>query len=161
MTPVSAPARPWVGRAVPRAEDERFVKGEAKYAGDLKPPDLLHAAFVRSMYAHGRIVSVDTEAARARPGVRAVLTAADVEGLVDPFPLVTREGASIVPVMHPVLASGRVRYVGQPLALVVAETPDLAVDAAEHVLVDVEELPAPPSSSGRPTSWASASPSPA
>jgi aerobic carbon-monoxide dehydrogenase large subunit len=142
MTPVSAPARPWVGRAVPRAEDERFVKGEAKYAGDLKPPDLLHAAFVRSMYAHGRIVSVDTEAARARPGVRAVLTAADVEGLVDPFPLVTREGASIVPVMHPVLASGRVRYVGQPLALVVAETPDLAVDAAEHVLVDVEELPA-------------------
>jgi carbon-monoxide dehydrogenase large subunit len=142
MTPVSAPARPWVGRAVPRAEDERFVKGEAKYAGDLKPPDLLHAAFVRSMYAHGRIVAVDTEAARARPGVRAVLTAADVEGLVDPFPLVSREGASIVPAMHPVLASDRVRYVGQPVALVVAETPELAVDAAEYVLVDVEELPA-------------------
>jgi carbon-monoxide dehydrogenase large subunit len=142
MTPVSAPARPWVGRPLPRAEDERFVKGEATYAGDLKPPDLLHAAFVRSMYAHGRIVSVDADTARALPGVLAVLTAADVDRLVDPFPTVAREGAVIVPAMHPVLASDRVRYVGQPVALVVAETAELAADAAEHVLVDVEELPA-------------------
>src|SRR3954452_24327976 len=88
ITPTSAPARAWIGRALPRAEDERFVKGEAKYAGDLKPPDALHAAFVRSMYAHGRIVSVDTETARSMPGVRAVLTAAEVDGHVDPFPLV-------------------------------------------------------------------------
>jgi carbon-monoxide dehydrogenase large subunit len=140
MTPVAAPPRPWVGRALPRAEDERFVKGEAKYAGDLKLPDMLHAAFVRSMYAHGRIVSVDTDAARVMPGVYAVLTAADVDGLVDPFPIVAGEGAEIVPVMHPVLAADRVRYVGQPVALVVAETPELAEDAAEYVLVDVEEL---------------------
>jgi carbon-monoxide dehydrogenase large subunit len=140
MTPVAAPPRPWVGRALPRAEDERFVKGEAKYAGDLKLPDMLHAAFVRSMYAHGRIVSVDTDAARVMPGVYAVLTAADVDGLVDPFPIVAGEGAEIVPVMHPVLAADRVRYVGQPVALVVAETAELAEDAAEYVLVDVEEL---------------------
>jgi aerobic carbon-monoxide dehydrogenase large subunit len=140
MTPVAAPPRPWVGRALPRAEDERFVKGEAKYAGDLKLPDMLHAAFVRSMYAHGRIVSVDTDAARVMPGVYAVLTAADVDGLVDPFPIVAGEGAEIVPVMHPVLAADRVRYVGQPVALVVAETPELAEDAAEYVLVEVEEL---------------------
>src|SRR5712691_8326076 len=108
MSPVSAPPHPWVGRALPRAEDARFVKGEAKYAGDLKLPDMLHAAFVRSMYAHGRIVSVDTDAARRMPGVRAILTAADVDGLVDPFPLVAGGDAKVVPVMHPVLASDRV-----------------------------------------------------
>jgi len=139
---LAAPPRPWVGRALPRAEDRRFVKGEAKYAGDLTLPDVLHAAFVRSLYAHGRIVSVDVDAVRAMPGVRAVLTAADVEELVDPFPLFASggAGAEIVPAMHPVLASDRVRYVGQPVVLVVAETPELAADAAEYVLVDVEEL---------------------
>jgi carbon-monoxide dehydrogenase large subunit len=140
MSDVVAPSRPWIGRAVPRAEDARFVKGGAKYAGDLKLPDMLHAAFVRSLYAHGRIVSVDADTARAMPGVHAVITAVDVDGLVDPFPLAASGGAEIVPVMHPVLASDRVRYVGQPVALVVAETPELAADAAEYVLVDVEEL---------------------
>jgi aerobic carbon-monoxide dehydrogenase large subunit len=139
---LAAPPRPWVGRALPRAEDARFVKGEAKYAGDLKLPDMLHAAFVRSLYAHGRIVSVDADAARAMSGVYAVFTAPDVDGLVDPFPIVARQGEEIVPVMHPLLASDRVRYVGQPVALVVAETPELAEDAAEYVLVDVEELAA-------------------
>jgi carbon-monoxide dehydrogenase large subunit len=139
---VAAPPRPWVGRPLPRAEDGRFVMGEAKYAGDLKLPDMLHAAFVRSLYAHGRIVSVDADAARGMPGVRAVFTASDVDGLVDPFPIVETEGAEVVPVMHPVLAADRVRYVGQPVALVVAETPELAADAAEYVLVDVDELAA-------------------
>ena len=140
MSEVLAPQRPWVGRALPRAEDARFVTGAAKYAADLKLPDMLHAAFVRSMYAHGRIASVDTDAARATPGVHAVLTAADFDGLVDPFPIVASARAEIVPVMHPVLAVDRVRYVGQPVALVVAESPEIAADAAEHVLVDVEEL---------------------
>jgi carbon-monoxide dehydrogenase large subunit len=140
MTSVLAPAAPWVGRPLTRAEDERFVKGEAVYVGDMKLPEMLHAAFVRSLYAHGRIVGIDTDAARAMPGVHAVFTAADVEGLVDPFPMLMR-GGEVVPVMHPVLASDRVRYVGQPVALVIADTPELAADAAEYVFVELEELP--------------------
>jgi len=133
---------PWVGRPVARAEDERFVKGEAQYVGDLKLPGMLHGAFVRSLYAHGRIAGIDTDAARAMPGVHAILTAADIDGLVDPFPMVTRDGAEVVPVMHPVLASGRVRYVGQPVALVIADRPELAADAAEYVMIEIDELPA-------------------
>ena len=133
MSSVSAPAAPWVGRHLTRSEDGRFVTGEAVYVDDLKLPRMLHAAFVRSLHAHGRIVGIDTETAREMRGVHAVLTAADIDGLVDPFPVVARDGATIVPVMHPVLASDRVRYVGQPIALVVAETPELAADAAELV----------------------------
>ena len=140
MKSVLAPSVPWIGRPLARAEDERFVKGEAAYVGDMKRPGMLHAAFVRSYYAHARIVAIDTEAARALPGVHAVLTAADVETLVDPFPMLTRE-AEIVPVMHPVLARDRVRYVGEPVALVVADTPELAADAAEWVQLEVEDLP--------------------
>jgi carbon-monoxide dehydrogenase large subunit len=139
MKSVLAPAVPWIGRPLARSEDERFVKGEAVYVGDMKRPAMLHAAFVRSYYAHARIVAVGTEAARALPGVHAVLTAADVEGLVDPFPMLMR-GAEIVPVMHPVLARDRVRYVGEPVALVIADTPELAADAAEWVQLEVEDL---------------------
>jgi carbon-monoxide dehydrogenase large subunit len=140
MKSVLTPTAPWVGRSLARAEDERFVKGDAVYVGDMKRPGMLHAAFVRSYYAHGRIVAVDTEAARALPGVHAVFTAADVETLVDPFPMLMRD-AEVVPVMHPVLARDRVRYVGEPVALVVADTPELAADAAEWVQLEVEELP--------------------
>ena len=136
---IAAPSRPWVGRALPRAEDERFVKGEAKYVGDMKLPEMLHAAFVRSLYAHGRILSIEPEAARSLPGVRAVLTAADAAEL-DDFPLVARSGEELVPVVHPVFASDRVHYVGQPVALVVADTPEQAADAAEYVAVEVDEL---------------------
>ena len=141
MSTVLAPTAPWIGRALARAEDERFVKGEALYVDDMKLPGMLHAAFVRSIYAHGRIGGIDTEAARAMRGVHAVFTAADVDGLVDPFPIVARNGAEVVPMMHPVLASHRVRYVGQPVALVIAETPELAADAAEYVMLEIEELP--------------------
>jgi carbon-monoxide dehydrogenase large subunit len=141
MSTVAAPIAPWIGRPLARFEDERFVKGEAQYVGDMKLPGMLHAAFVRSFYAHGRIVAIDAESARAMRGVHAVFAAADVDDLVDPFPIVARDGANIVPVMHPVLASGRVRYVGQPVAIVIADTPELAADAAEYVRLDVEELP--------------------
>jgi carbon-monoxide dehydrogenase large subunit len=141
MSAVDAPAVPWVGRHLARLEDERFVKGEAAYVGDLKLPRMLHAAFVRSPYAHGRIVAIDANAASRMRGVHAVLTAVDVEGLVDPFPLVARDGAQVVPVMHPVFAAERVRYVGQPVAVVIADTAELAADAAEAVVVDIDELP--------------------
>src|SRR5581483_4160357 len=81
------------------------------------------------------------EAAKAAPGVRAVVTGADLEGETDPFPLFARD-ADVVPVLHPVLARDRVRYVGEPVALVVADTAEQAADAAEQVTVEIEELPA-------------------
>jgi carbon-monoxide dehydrogenase large subunit len=131
----------WIGEALPRLEDERFLKGEARYVGDMKLPDMLHAAFVRSVYAHGLLRGIDAEAAKAAPGVRVVVTGADLEGETDPFPLFGRD-ADLVPVLHPVLARDRVRYVGEPVALVVADTAEQAVDAAEWVTLEVEELSA-------------------
>jgi carbon-monoxide dehydrogenase large subunit len=133
--------RGWIGEGLARGEDERFLKGEARYVGDMKLPDMLHAAFVRSAYAHGRLRGIDAETANSAPGVRLVLTAADLEGETDPFPVFGR-GADLVPVLHPVLARERVRYVGEPVALVVAEDAEQAADAAEQVIVEVEELPA-------------------
>jgi aerobic carbon-monoxide dehydrogenase large subunit len=103
---------------------------------------MLHGAFVRSVYAHARIVRVDTEAARGAPGVRAVITAADLAGLADAFPIVVPRGAQVVPVAHPLLARDCVRYVGEPVALVVADSEEEAVDAAERVAVEVDELAA-------------------
>jgi carbon-monoxide dehydrogenase large subunit len=141
MTSTPAVVRGWIGETVARVEDGRFLKGEACYVGDMKLPDMLHAVFVRSVYAHGRLRGIDAEAARAAPGVRAVLTGDDLEGETDPFPVLARD-ADLVPVLHPVLARDRVRYVGEPVALVVADTEDQATDAAEWVTVDVEELPA-------------------
>jgi carbon-monoxide dehydrogenase large subunit len=129
-----------VGAAIPRFEDERFVKGEAQYVGDLKVPGMLHAAFVRSMAAHARVVSVDASGALALDGVHAVLTGDDTTEL-DDFPLIVRNEEEIVREMHPVLARGEVRYVGQPVALVVADTAELATDAAELVWVELDELP--------------------
>jgi carbon-monoxide dehydrogenase large subunit len=133
--------RGWIGEALARFEDERFLKGEARYVGDMKLPDMLHAAFVRSMYAHGRLRGIEAEAAKSAPGVRLVLTGDDLEGETDPFPVFGRD-ADLVPVLHPVLARDRVRYVGEPVALVLADTAEQAADAAEWVMVEVEELPA-------------------
>jgi carbon-monoxide dehydrogenase large subunit len=134
-------ARGWIGKALTRLEDERFLKGEARYVGDMKLPDMLHAAFVRSLYAHGHLRGIDAETAKAAPGVRLVLTGADLEGETDPFPLFGRD-ADLVRVLHPVLARDRVRYVGEPVALVVADTAEQAADAAEWVMLEVEELSA-------------------
>ena len=129
-----------VGAPLARFEDERFVKGEAQYVGDLKRPGMLHAAFVRSIAAHARIASIDASAALALEGVHAVYTAEDVTGL-GAFPVVARAGEDLVRETHPVLAAGEVRYVGQPVALVVADTAELAADAAELVWVELDDLP--------------------
>src|SRR2546421_11248091 len=134
MTSVEAPARPWIGRALPRFEDARFTKGEAQFVDDLRLPGMLHAAFVGSHYAHARVLGVDADAARALPGVHLALTGADIADRVDAFPIAAPEDAEIRRITHPVLATDRVRYVGQAVAVVVAESPAQAVDAAEHVL---------------------------
>jgi carbon-monoxide dehydrogenase large subunit len=131
----------WVGRALPRFEDARFTTGAAKYVDDLQLPGVLHAVFLRSPAAHARIVALRPEPALSAPGVRLVLTAADVEGDVGAFPINPAE-ADVVAIPHPLLARERVRYVGEPVAVVVAESREAAVDAADLVELEFEELPA-------------------
>ncbi|MBX3031712.1 MAG: xanthine dehydrogenase family protein molybdopterin-binding subunit [Chloroflexi bacterium] len=121
----------------PRREDPRLLTGQGSYVADVRLPGMLEAAFVRSPLAHARIRAVDTDAARAAPGVIAVLTGADLSD-VEPFPDL-RERTR--PVRQRALCIDRVRYVGAPLAVVVAEDRYLAEDAAELVDADLEELP--------------------
>ncbi len=129
------------GFPVQRLEDEPLLRGTARFIADLEPPGTCHVAFVRSQVAHGRIVSVDTDAALSQPGVVGVYTAGDLDlpglGEVPPLPTGPR------PVLaRPCLAGDRVRFVGEAIAAVVAESYAAAVDAAEHVIVDVADEPA-------------------
>lgn len=130
-----------IGEELRRREDPALLTGRGRYVDDLILPGLLHAFVVRSPVAHARIVSVDADAARTAPGVIAVFTAADLAGV---GPLPGGEGlppGSLNPA-YPVLAARKVLWAGQPVALVVAESPALAADAAELVGVDYEEMPA-------------------
>ena len=131
----------FVGRSVPRLEDRPLVTGQGRFAADVSFPHQLHMRVVRSSQAHGKILRVDTAAARAAPGVHAVWTAADVADLppID-FRLTRIEGLDAY--RQPVLAKDRVRYVGEPVAVVFAQDAYQAEDAADLVAVDVEELPA-------------------
>ena len=119
-------------------EDDGFLRGTTRFLRDLPVEEgCLHAAFVRSTVAHGRLLAVDVAAARRRPGVVAVLTARDLD--LSPF----RPFAAVPERFgRPPLAIDRVRFVGEPVALVVADTAAHAVDAVEEVLVDVDPLPA-------------------
>ena len=129
----------WVGKRFKRKEDPRLVRGISHYTDDIKLPRLAHCVFVRSPHAHANITSINTDAARSHPGVLAVVTAADLEGL-GMIPCAMQMPDLKIP-PHPALAKGRVRYVGEPVAAVVAEDPYIARDAAEMVAVDYEPLP--------------------
>src|SRR6202020_937197 len=140
-----------LGVSLKRREDARFLIGEGAYLDDLTFPDVAYAVFIRSPHAHAAIRSVDVAAARATDGVVAVLTARDVitDGLNDLPPTVdanvhTGERFNFAPM--PLLANDEVRYVGQLVALVVAETKLQAMDAAERVVVDYAPRPAVTSS---------------
>ena len=130
----------WIGRSVLRLEDPPLVTGAGRFAGDISFPHQLHMRVVRSSHAHGNIVSVDTAAARATPGVVAVWTSADI---VDLPPIDFREGRipALEPYRQPVLAREKVRYVGEPVAAVFAHDPYAAEDAADLVTMEIEELP--------------------
>src|SRR5436309_483892 len=128
---------PMVGGAVPRAEDERFITGAARYTEDVPAEDVLHAAFVRAYPAHARILAVDTREAAGMPGVAGVFTAAELD--VEP---IWRSEKVPDAFWRPVLASDTVRFAGEPVAVVLAETRAQAMDAAETVAVDYEPLPA-------------------
>lgn len=132
-----------IGRSIRRVEDQRFLTGRATYVGDVHLPGMLYAAFLRSPVPHGRITLLDTAAAARFQGVVAVLTAADIASRVRPIPLIRRP-----PTTHkalpapPVLADGIVRYQGEPIALVVATSPALALDAVDAIQLEFETLPA-------------------
>jgi carbon-monoxide dehydrogenase large subunit len=126
-----------LGNAVPRVEDPDVLLGRARYVDDLDVPGVLHLAFVRSTVAHARLVSVEVAEAGAMPGVVAVFTSADLDVPVAPGLMVVNPGFA-----RPPLATGKVRFVGDMVAAVVAETRSAAADAAEQVVVDYEPLPA-------------------
>src|SRR5690606_19785379 len=131
------------GAAIKRKEDPRLITGQGNYTDDIQLPGMVYAVFVRSPHAHARIRSIDTSAARALPGVVAVFTGRDVEGEVTSIPtawLIPDSNLKTPP--HPPLAVDRVRYVGDAVAMVVAESRAIAKDAAELVQVDYEVLPA-------------------
>ena len=129
-----------VGQPVQRLEDLPLVTGRGRYAADVNFPGQLYMRVVRSAHAHGEIVSIDVSQARAAAGVVAAWTAADVAGLRT---IALREGPDpkLDPYLQPVLAGKRVRYVGEPVAVVFAEDAYIAEDAAELVSVEVRELP--------------------
>src|SRR6266566_1863431 len=134
------PANSFVGNAIERIEDLRFLRGKGQYVDDVSPAGLLHAVIVRSPVAHGRIRGIDCISALARPGVHAVITAADIAD-VPTIPLRQEQLEIFKPFEQPVIAVGKVRYVGEPVAIVVADSAATAEDAAEAVAIDIEELP--------------------
>jgi carbon-monoxide dehydrogenase large subunit len=136
----------YVGAPVPRNEDPRLLTGRALFVDDLQPHGLLHAAFVRSPYAHARLRGVDVDAARRRPGVHAVLKAADLGDYWRPGPLLVQPPPIDGIVFHArtqvPLARDKVRHAGEPVAVIVADSRYLAEDAAAEVVIDAEPLPA-------------------
>ncbi|MGI8526081.1 MAG: xanthine dehydrogenase family protein molybdopterin-binding subunit [Pseudolabrys sp.] len=134
-----------IGQPVPRTEDPVLVRGEGRYTDDVNLPGQLQAVMVRSRDAHGIIRNIDTKTARAMPGVLAIYTAADLTGygkLKCALPLKNRDGSPIKSTQRAALASDKVRFVGDPVACVVAQTISQAKDAAEAVAIDIEPLPA-------------------
>jgi aerobic carbon-monoxide dehydrogenase large subunit len=128
-----------------RVEDDALLRGKGKFIDDLKLANQAIAVFVRSPYAHADIQTISTEAALAVPGVIAVLTAADMESIATvsrPIPIAGRDGKPTVVPVRPVLAAKRVMHVGDAVALVIAESAEIATDAAEQVEVEYEMLPA-------------------
>jgi carbon-monoxide dehydrogenase large subunit len=136
----------YFGAPIKRNEDPRLLTGQALFVDDVELPGMLHAAFLRSTYAHARIKNVDVSAARARPGVVAVYTAADLGDYWKPGPLLVPpppvEGRVFNERTQVPLAKGKVRFVGEPIAVVVAESRYLAEDALGDITVDFEPLPA-------------------
>ncbi|HZT25655.1 MAG TPA: xanthine dehydrogenase family protein molybdopterin-binding subunit [Pseudolabrys sp.] len=136
-----------IGEHVTRFEDLRLLRGGGRYVDDVQLPGLAHSVVLRSPHAHANIKSIETSAGKTLPGVLCVLTAADVKAagyrdLPVPGGLKRRDGSPQYKPRYPILAEDRVRWIGDPVAFVVAETRAQAMDAAEMVAVDYEPLPA-------------------
>jgi len=136
-------AERYTGASIKRSEDPRILTGRGRYVDDVKLPGMLHAAFVRSPLAHGKVLSVDVSAAKELPGVVGVYTGAEMESMTVPGPdlLASMMGGGVPMPEFTLLATDKVRLVGDPVVLVVAESRALAEDGAELVEVDYDELP--------------------
>src|SRR5918996_525326 len=132
----------YVGQPVKRFEDPKLITGRGSFVDDIKLPGMLHAAVLRSPYAHARILSIDVSAARNLPGVVAVLTGADIAGVLPDIPTRAMSGERAVdelrPPEHPLLAKDKACYVGQAVAMVVVQDLAAARDAVESIAVDYE-----------------------
>jgi carbon-monoxide dehydrogenase large subunit len=134
-----------IGVSVRRKEDLRFLSGRGNYVDDINRPGQVYAHFLRSDQPHGKIISIDTSDAAKMPGVIAIFTGEDftqVGGIPCGWQLHSKDGSPMLEPRHPVLAHGKVRHVGDPIALVVAATKQQAKDAAEVIVLDIESLPA-------------------
>lgn len=155
-----------LAQPVRRVEDPRLLKGDGRYTDDITPPRTLRAVVLRSPHAAAKIRAIDTAAAKQVPGVIAVFTAADldaegIKGLPCMVPMQNRDGSAMPMPAHPALAEGAVHHVGDPVALIVAETVQAARDGAELVAVDYDVLPAATelatvTDPGQPQVWANA-----
>ncbi len=134
-----------VSQPVRRKEDDRFLKGEGRYVDDITPEGAAHVAFFRSPVAHGVITALDVAEARAAEGVLAVYTAADLAGKlensIDYSTIQNRDGSPAAAPVRPILAEDRVRFAGEAVAAVVAETREAAMDAMELILFETDDLP--------------------
>src|SRR6516225_8564252 len=136
-----------IGAAVRRKEDQRFVTGKGHYTDDVNRAGQCHAYFLRSPHAHAKIKTIDSKAAAAMPGVLAVLTGAElaadkIGNLICGWMITSKDGSQMKMAPHPAIAHGKVNYVGDAVAVVIAETLSQAKDAAEKVKVDYQLLPA-------------------
>src|SRR5262245_14485329 len=130
-----------VGTRIKRREDPPLITGQATYTDDLQLPGMLYMSVLRSIYAHAKVNSIDVNRAKELPGVVAVLTAADIAGQTGPVPCVAEALDMKLP-HHPLLAEGKVRYVGEPVAVVVATSRYVARDALDLIEVDYDPLDA-------------------
>ena len=144
-----------IGQPVMRKEDDTLVRGKGRYTDDVNLPGQLYGVVVRSTHAHGTIKKLDASAARKMPGVLGVWTGEDMVAagygnFVSRMPLKSRDGTPLLQTNKPILAMGKVRFVGDPIAFVVAETVNQARDAAEAGVLDIDALPAVPRPSAAP-----------
>lgn len=134
-----------IGQSVPRTEDPKLLKGEGKYTDDLNLPDQVYAAIVRSPVAHGIIKDINVSDAKEMPGVLLIVTGYDLENygnLPCGMQIKSKDGSPLKKPNRPSLVTDKVRFVGDPVACVIAQTPDAAKDAAELVSIDIDILPA-------------------
>src|SRR5882762_4220821 len=134
----------FIGSPIERREDLRFLRGRGEYVDDLTRKDVLHAAILRSSVAHGRLRSIDVARALALPGVHTVITAKDLGDRIPNVPMRLQPLPEFEPFAQPVIAHDKVRYVGEALAVVLAQSAAIAEDALEAIDVDIEQLPAVP-----------------
>src|SRR5262249_1302895 len=141
----------FIGSAIERVEDFRLLRGRGQFVDDLARENLLHALILRASVAHAGIRWIDTAAARARPGVHAVITAADIGAAIPTIPLRQDSSPAFKPFEQPVIAHDKVRYVGEPVAVVLAESAAAAEDALDAITLAIQSLPAVVTSGPPPT----------